>query len=167
MASSAICGARQGKGDSGGEVSEEQIAARLAVVNTIYPGTNICCVMAPTGAVLCVPSLWNAQWPAARGMLGAEAACAVVCPRAQHTAEGIKFDEVQAVIAALKLAAINFGEAAGGLDCHVIHIKGNTHIFSCYDIGRSGNVRTPGRSPCTNGLPAALPSVRARRASAG
>lgn len=71
-------------------------------------------------------------------------------PRAQHTAEGIKFDEVQAVIAALKLAAINFGEAAGGLDCHVIHIKGNSHIFSCYDIGRSGNVRTPDRARCTH-----------------
>eukprot|EP01043_Picozoa_sp_COSAG02_P009269 COSAG02_NODE_312_length_24941_cov_60.672611_17_plen_69_part_00 len=55
MSSSAICGARQGR--SGGEdagVSEEQIAARLAVINTVYPGTNICCVMAPTGTVLCV-----------------------------------------------------------------------------------------------------------------
>ena len=40
------------------------------------------------------------------------------------------------------MAAINFGEAAGALDCHVIHIKGNSHIFSCYDIGRSGNVRS-------------------------
>jgi len=48
---------------------------------------------------------------------------------------------VQAVIAALKLAAINFGETAGALDCHVIHVKGNSHIFSCYDIGSSGNVR--------------------------
>ena len=64
--------------------------------------------------------------------------------RAQHTAEGVKLDEVQAVTAALKLAAINFGESAGALDCHVIHIKGNTHIFSCYDVGRSGHVRMPG-----------------------
>lgn len=60
--------------------------------------------------------------------------------RAQHAADGIKFDEVQAVVAALKLAAINFGETAGALDCHVIHIKGNSHIFSCYDVGRNGNV---------------------------
>ena len=47
------------------------------------------------------------------------------------------------MIGTLKMAAINFGEAAGALDCHVIHIKGNSHIFSCYDIGRSGNVRSP------------------------
>ena len=54
---------------------------------------------------------------------------------------------MQAVIATLKQAAINFGEAAGGLDCHVVHIKGNSHIFSCYDIARSGNVRRPAHPP--------------------
>lgn len=53
MASSAICGARQGRG--GGEtVSEDEVRASLAAINAVYPGTNICCVMAPTGTVLCV-----------------------------------------------------------------------------------------------------------------
>ena len=54
MASSAICGARHGKGGGNADVSEADVRARLAAVNTIYPGTNICCVMAPTGTVLCV-----------------------------------------------------------------------------------------------------------------
>ena len=49
MASSAICGARHGKGGGNADVSEADVRARLAAVNTIYPGTNICCVMAPTG----------------------------------------------------------------------------------------------------------------------
>ena len=70
-------------------------------------------------------------------------------PRAQHTTEGVKIDEVQAVVAALKQAALNFGETAGALDCNVIHIKGNTHIFSCYDIGSTGNVRMPGLVVCS------------------
>ena len=81
------------------------------------------------------------------------------CRSAQHTGEGVKFDEVQAVIATLKQAAINFGEAAGGLDCHVVHIKGNSHIFSCYDIARSGNVRRP--LPIPRGLrPCPSPATR-------
>jgi hypothetical protein len=161
------CVARQGKG--GGEdagVNEEQIAARLATINTVYPGTNICCVMAPTGTVLCVSHIAPAPTKGAAARCteagGAEAACGAAWLRAQHTADGIKFDEVQAVIAALKLAAINFGETAGGLDCHVIHIKGNSHIFSCYDIGRSGNVRMPGSACCPDGLHVALPCARAR-----
>lgn len=49
MSSSAICGARQG---NKGGVSEAEIRSRLAVINTVYPGTSIACVMAPNGTVL-------------------------------------------------------------------------------------------------------------------
>jgi hypothetical protein len=134
-----ICGAR----NSRGAVSQADVNARLAAINAVYPGTAICCVMAPTGDVLCVVATPCLPRPATQTTHVTLSTGHVTNRprRAQHTSEGIKFDEAQAVIATLKMAAINFGEAAGALDCHVIHIKGISHIFSCYDIGRSGNVR--------------------------
>ena len=38
--------------EDGDSSSESDVLAMLARVQAIYPGTNICCVMAPTGNVL-------------------------------------------------------------------------------------------------------------------
>ncbi|KAJ4452484.1 hypothetical protein PAPYR_13348 [Paratrimastix pyriformis] len=43
--------------------------------------------------------------------------------------------ELASVISALKRSAFQFGEALGQLECPIIHIKGHSHIFSCYDLG--------------------------------
>ena len=59
---------------------------------------------------------------------------------AKHTTSEANLDEVQAVTCALKQAANMLGQAAGGASCPIVHIKGIDHIYSCYDISRSGNV---------------------------
>ena len=87
------------------------LSVQLPGVGDIYPGTKICCVINSSADVL-----------------------------AQFSTSEVAFDEVTAVVGALKQAAIQFGNAAGGMDCPVIHIKGMNHIFSCFDIGQSGNL---------------------------
>ncbi|CAM9624572.1 unnamed protein product, partial [Ectocarpus sp. 8 AP-2014] len=46
-------------------------------------------------------------------------------------------DEVCAAVAALKRAAEQFAATLGQLDCPVLHISGESHLFSCYDLGES------------------------------
>ena len=48
--SAAICA----RNSRDGAVSQADVNARLAAIHAVYPGTAICCVMAPTGDVLCV-----------------------------------------------------------------------------------------------------------------
>ena len=53
-------------------------------------------------------------------------------------------DELHAPIASLKKTAVELGHALSAADCPVIHIKGHSHTFSCYDVGNS--VTHPGHT---------------------
>ena len=46
-------------------------------------------------------------------------------------------DELHAPIASLKKTAVELGHALSTHDCPTLHIKGHTHTFSCYDVGKS------------------------------
>jgi len=98
----------------GGGIAPDVLSAmnaRMRGVKDFFPGTNICCILNPQGEVL-----------------------------AEYHLSPVKQCEVQAVIGALKQAAVQFGEVVGQLDCPVIHIKGAAHVFSCYDLGGTGNL---------------------------
>ncbi|KAJ4452414.1 hypothetical protein PAPYR_12033 [Paratrimastix pyriformis] len=56
-------------------------------------------------------------------------------PAIQSSKAPTKQAELASVISALKRSAFQFGEALGQLECPIIHIKGHSHIFSCYDLG--------------------------------
>jgi len=46
-------------------------------------------------------------------------------------------DELLAPIASLKKTAVQFGAALNQMECPVIHIRGNNHMFSCYDVDKN------------------------------
>jgi len=43
-------------------------------------------------------------------------------------------EELLAPISSLKKAALQFGATLNQMECPLIHIRGNNHLFSCYEI---------------------------------
>jgi len=87
------------------------IQTHLEGISAIWPGTKIACVISESGEIV-----------------------------EKYSATAVDFDEVGAVVGALKQAAVGLSEVSGALYCPVLHISGVNHIFSCYDLGNGGHV---------------------------
>ena len=53
----------------------------------------------------------------------------------EHTKgnKAVDTGELVSVVGSLKKAALQFGETLD-VDCPVVHVRGATHMFSCYDV---------------------------------
>mmetsp|Transcript_9565 Transcript_9565/g.21976 ORF Transcript_9565/g.21976 Transcript_9565/m.21976 type:complete len:143 (+) Transcript_9565:2-430(+) len=83
----------------------EQIAAQVREVKNIFPGTNFVVILEPDGKIVF-----------------------------EEVSAGIEQGFV-GMVAALKRAALQFGNTLGQKECPVIHVKGSRNIFSYYDVG--------------------------------
>eukprot|EP00455_Lapot_gusevi_P036212 TRINITY_DN4020_c0_g1_i8.p1 TRINITY_DN4020_c0_g1~~TRINITY_DN4020_c0_g1_i8.p1 ORF type:complete len:165 (+),score=24.49 TRINITY_DN4020_c0_g1_i8:65-496(+) len=83
----------------------EQVQSKLKEIHQIYPGTHFTCILSPDGEVLAFDN-----------------------NKSQHPAD------MMGPVASMKKAALQFGSSMNQLDCPVIHIRGNNHLFSCFDI---------------------------------
>ena len=54
-----------------------------------------------------------------------------------NTAEQVKSQDLPTVVYKLKEAALRLGESLPSKEkeCSIIHIKGESTLFSCYDVG--------------------------------
>eukprot|EP00164_Ancoracysta_twista_P002518 GFYU01003352.1.p1 GENE.GFYU01003352.1~~GFYU01003352.1.p1 ORF type:complete len:146 (-),score=26.24 GFYU01003352.1:384-821(-) len=73
--------------------------------SSIFPGLTVMCLLGPTGDIV-LPT----------------------------TVEKSKQTELFSVIQSLKKASSQFGESLQQSECPILHIKGRSHIFSCYDL---------------------------------
>ena len=86
-----------------------QISSKLNEIQSIFPHSTFIVVLSPEGELLA-----SSQWM-----------------------EYQKIDELLAPIASLKKTAVQFGAALSQMECPVIHIRGNNHMFSCYDVDKN------------------------------
>eukprot|EP00752_Nemacystus_decipiens_P003744 g3449.t1 len=93
-----------------GPTLQDQLREKLSGIDMCYPGTNYACLLDLEGKFL-------------SGFF--------------VDGDAPQRDEVCAAVAALKRAAEQFAKTLGQLDCPVLHISGESHLFSCYDLGES------------------------------
>lgn len=86
----------------------KQVHAKLNEIQSIFPHSTFLVVLSPEGELLASTQL------------------------EYHHA-----DELLAPIASLKKTAVQFGAALSQMECPVIHIRGNNHMFSCYDVDKN------------------------------
>ncbi|CAM9902419.1 unnamed protein product [Discosporangium mesarthrocarpum] len=91
-----------------GPTLQDQLRDKLSGVELCYPGTHFACLLDIHGQYL-------------SGYFVDE--------------EGPERAEVCTAVAALKRAAEQFAATLGQIDCPVLHISGDNHIFSCYEVG--------------------------------
>ncbi|CAM9500979.1 unnamed protein product [Phaeothamnion confervicola] len=94
-----------------GPTLQDQLREKLRAIEYCYPKTHYACVLNHQGAFLGGMS-WEERLP--------------------H-----EYEEVCTAVAALKRAATQFAATLDQNDCPVLHIAGETHLFSCYDLGDS------------------------------
>ena len=87
----------------------QQIERKLKDVAAVYPGTTCIVVLSREGAVIAQSPLPQLSVP----------------------------EELHAPIASLKKTAVELGHALSTRDPHVVHLRGHTHTFTCYDVGKS------------------------------
>jgi hypothetical protein len=85
-----------------------QISSKLNEVQSIFPHSTFIVVLTPEGELL-----------------------------ASSQVEYQRADELLAPIASLKKTAVQFGAALSQMECPVIHVRGNNHMFSCYDVDKN------------------------------
>jgi len=83
----------------------QQIEDKLKEVGKIFPGTTFCCILNSDGEII-----------------------------AQSDKHQKVAEDYLAPISSLKKAACQFGATLHQMECPLIHIRGNSHMFSCYDI---------------------------------
>jgi len=96
-------------GNCCGTEEETEVLSKLREVQQIYKGTTTCFISDGSGQILFQ----------------------------SDTTEQLKDKHLLDVIVQLKQAAQQFGETLKETSCPVIHIKGETNLFSCFDIGES------------------------------
>jgi len=94
----------------------EQILAKLAEVETVFPHSTLIVVLTPQGELLASRASGNSAFAA---LPPSEAG------------------QLLAPIASLKKSAVQFGAALNQMECPVIHIRGNHTMFSCYDVDKN------------------------------
>ena len=72
----------------------------------IYPGTNFSCILSAAGELI-----------------------------AQSNTDTDNPEDVLNAIASIKRAASQFAATLNQTECPVVHITGESHMFSCYDVG--------------------------------
>lgn len=83
-----------------------QLKSMLLRVDDCYPGTVATCILDNSGAIL-IQYAWS---------------------------EKVEDEEITMVIASLKRAAAQFGQSARQAEVSAIHIRGQTRMFSCFEI---------------------------------
>ncbi|OQR81110.1 hypothetical protein ACHHYP_16727 [Achlya hypogyna] len=98
------CAARRRK-----ERQKSLLKAQLDRVHGVYPGTTYVCILDESGDVL--------------AQVMTEPSCASMNP-----------DELAGVITTLRQSVALFASTLNHAETQVVHIKGESHIFSCYSL---------------------------------
>eukprot|EP00771_Trimastix_marina_P001174 gnl/Trimastix_PCT/2227.p1 GENE.gnl/Trimastix_PCT/2227~~gnl/Trimastix_PCT/2227.p1 ORF type:complete len:154 (+),score=13.72 gnl/Trimastix_PCT/2227:64-525(+) len=86
---------------------EAQLRNIISRIDHFYPTTKICCIWSKDGELI-----------------------------VEHSTAFVKREELQNIVSQLRQAALRFGQALGQMECPIIHIKGHSHLFSCFDINQ-------------------------------
>mmetsp|Transcript_31372 Transcript_31372/g.100114 ORF Transcript_31372/g.100114 Transcript_31372/m.100114 type:complete len:147 (-) Transcript_31372:43-483(-) len=77
----------------------------------------------------------------ARAAFPAAVSCFILDPQGKLVAHGGADESVPAAImqqvSAVKRSTMQLGAEMGGRGCPAVHIRGNSHVLSCYDVGPS------------------------------
>lgn len=120
----------------------EQLRLKLLEVRSIFPSARFLVVLSPDGALL-ASAATEAESGGGGGSGSGSSLAGGSAPHAQ--------EEVIANIASLKKTAVQFGAALSQMECPVIHLRGNQHMFSCYDVDKCVRLKLPPVPPLQRG----------------
>jgi predicted regulator of Ras-like GTPase activity (Roadblock/LC7/MglB family) len=89
----------------GPEVSDT-LQEKLESIEHVFPGTHFSCILSKAGQLV-----------------------------AQSNSDTDNPDGILNAIASIKRAASQFASTLNQTECPVLHITGENHMFSCYDVG--------------------------------
>ena len=89
-----------------GPDSQGQMLDKLRQISTVFPGSSYACVLGPEGDIL-----------------------------VEMSHREMEQGELPTAISSLKLAAVQFASHLNQNECTVIHVSGDSSMFSCYEVG--------------------------------
>jgi hypothetical protein len=104
----------------------DQLTAKLKEINGIFPQTNFMVLLNSEGEVVAQGESSSSSSSSSSAASGSGSGSSVY--------SGKLPEEFLAPIAALKKTCLQFSSALSQSECPVLHIRGNTHLFSLYEI---------------------------------